>query len=78
MEGLLSNAKAFKQVVEVADDTSGALAAVDTLINKVIHLNTEDCTLPSCHEVHRPWLSCIAWIMHLLGEVKGVVHRKVL
>ena len=38
MDGLLSNAKAFKKVVEVADDTIGALAAVDTLIDKVIHL----------------------------------------
>ena len=85
MDDLLSNAKALKNVVEVADDTTGALAAVDTLIDKVIHLlwkpftaNAKDRTLPSCHEVHRPWLSCIAWIMHLLGEVKGVVHRKVL
>ena len=61
MDGLLSNAKAFKKVVEVADDTIGALAAVDTLINKVIHLlwkpftaNAKDRTLPSCHEYIGP------------------------
>ena len=74
MDGLLSNAKGFKKVVEVADDTIAALAAVDTLIDKVIHLlwkpftaNAKDLTLPGCPEVRRPWLSCIAWIMHLLG-----------
>ena len=53
MDDLLSNAKALKNVVEVADDTTGALAAVDTLIDKVIHLlwkpftaNAKDRTLP--------------------------------
>ena len=64
--------------VNCSKGSNGVIDKVIHLLRKPFTANARDRTPPSCHEVHRPWLSCIAWIMHLLGEVKGVVHPKVL
>ena len=68
-------------MVQKTDDRICSLPCVECLINQVVDLpwdtlttHPKDCTLASCLKVHRPRLEGVVRVVHLLGEVKRIVH----